>query len=247
VPGATAGLKERTPSCRMMQGRSRHEGRRHAPVGSARGVSKAGDGMASAPAEKRAAPQPFGWLGRLWLLHWSAPREERAIHRFVVRSLRQRPTQFRILELGLGRLRRSERLLRLAAGLGARGGLQYVGIDRFEGRLESDPPGVTLKHAFRTLNRLGKVQLVPGNVDTTLSRLCNHLGFFDLVLVSADADSRHVERSWFFIHRLVRPGATVMIEAAVGGQAAGGRPEWRTVSSASLGELAGRAVTRQVA
>jgi hypothetical protein len=204
--------------------------------------------MASQMAETRAPARPLGWLGRLWLLHWSAPREERVIHRRVVRDLRGRPDQFRILELGLGRLRRSERLLRLAAGLGSRGTVQYVGIDRFEGRLESDPPGVTLKHAFRTLNRLGRVQLVPGNVDSTLSRLCNHLGFFDLVLVSADADPRHVERSWFFVHRLVRPGSTVLVEADR--DRGGGHPasrEWRTVSSEALGDLAGRAVSRQVA
>lgn len=194
--------------------------------------------MQSQTAVNAAPARPLGWLGRFWLLHWSAPREERVIHRGVVRDLRRRQAQFRILELGLGRLRRSERLLRLAAGLGARGTVQYVGIDRFEGRLESDPPGVTLKQAFRTLNRLGRVQLVPGNVDTTLSRLCNHLGFFDLVLVSADADPRHVERSWFFVHRLVRPGSTVLVESD---------REWKTVSSQALGELAGRAVSRQVA
>lgn len=204
--------------------------------------------MVAHTAQKRSPARPLGWLGRQWLLYWSAPREERVIHRFVVRAIRQRPAQFRILELGIGGLRRSERLLRLAAGLGAKGCLNYVGIDRFEGRLESDPPGVTLKDAFRTLNRLGRVQLVPGNVDTTLSRLCNHLGFFDLILVSSDADSRHVERSWFFIHRLVRPGSTVMVETEAGRQGAGSQTrEWRTISSATLGELAGRAVSRQVA
>jgi CheY-like chemotaxis protein len=61
--------------------------------------------------------------------------------------------------------------------------LHYVGLDRFEGRLPEDPPGVTLKQAHQRLHGLARVQLVPGNVDTSLSRLCNHLGAFDLVLM----------------------------------------------------------------
>ena len=76
----------------------------------------------------------------------------------------------------------------------ADGGVHFVGLDRFEGRLPSDPPGVTLKQAHQRLHALAKVQLVPGNVDGSLSRLCNHLGVFDLVLVSADNDQRHLER-----------------------------------------------------
>jgi len=116
----------------------------------------------------------LGWFGTLWLTRLSKPAGERAIHRLVLQA---RPK--RILELGLGMLRRTERMLSLA---GAAGGepVHYVGLDRFEGRLPGDPPGVTLKQAHQRLHALARVQLVPGNVDTSLGRLCNHLGVFDM-------------------------------------------------------------------
>ena len=140
----------------------------------------------------------LGWFGRLWLTRFSQPAGERVVYRAV-----QQRQPKRILELGLGTLKRSERVLAVARSVGD-GGLHYVGLDRFEGRLPSDPPGVTLKQAHQRLHALAKVQLVPGNADGSLSRLCNHLGVFDLVLVSADNDQRHLERSWFFIQRLAR-------------------------------------------
>jgi hypothetical protein len=87
------------------------------------------------------------------------------------------------------------------------------------------------------------VQLVPGNVDTSLSRLCNHLGSFDLVVASLDADPRHLERSWFFIQRLVTPTTAVFIEQA--GGAGGSR--WVRIAKARVDELAARAVARRAA
>ena len=76
--------------------------------------------------------------------------------------------------------------------------IHYVGLDRFEARRPEDPPGVTLKEAHSCLRNFGRIQLVPGNPDSALARLCNHLGWFDLILVSADVDAETVSRCWFF-------------------------------------------------
>jgi len=175
-----------------------------------------------------------GWLHRFWLARLSRPAGERIIHRHV---LRHGPA--RILELGLGRLVRTERMLRATAGRGAGPGqpVHYVGLDRFEGRLASDPPGVSLKEAHRRLHGLARVQLVPGNADSALARTCNHLGTFDLVLVSADNDQRHLERCWGFLVRLARADTTVFVESSGG--------SWTVLERQRLEALAGRVPMRR--
>ncbi|MEI6240773.1 MAG: hypothetical protein WCR51_10315 [Planctomycetia bacterium] len=178
----------------------------------------------------------LGWFGRLWLTRFSKPAGERVIHRLVLQA---RPK--RILELGLGTLRRTERMLSLAR-TGGGDPVQYVGLDRFEGRLATDPPGVTLKQAHQRLHALGRVQLVPGNVDTSLARLCNHLGVFDMVLVAADNDPRHLDRSWFFVQRLVNERTTVLVESVDGGRAA-----WKSIDKRRIDEFAARTVQRRAA
>jgi hypothetical protein len=111
-------------------------------------------------------------------------------------------------------------------------------LDRFEGRDAGDPPGVSLKEAHRRLHGLARVQLVPGNVDTSLARLGNMLGHVDLVLISSDVDPRHMERSWFFIQRLVTDSSTVMVEPKAG-------MPWTVLPRPRLEELATRVVARR--
>jgi hypothetical protein len=174
----------------------------------------------------------LGWLGTVWLTRLSRPATDRAVYRHVLQH-----TPRRILELGLGTLVRTERVLRLATR-SAQGEIRYVGLDRFEGRDPSDPPGVSLKQAHRMLHPLGRVQLVPGNVDSSLARLCNQLGQFDLVLVSADNDERYLERSWFFIQRLVSAETTVLVETGASGP-------WQVLPRATLEKRAASAVLKR--
>lgn len=173
----------------------------------------------------------IGWLGAVWLTRLSKPAGERDVHRHV---LRHAPP--RILEIGLGTLVRTERMLSAAAR--AVGEVVYVGFDRFEGRSVGDPPGVSLKEAHRRLAGAGKVRLVPGNADSSLARLCNQLGQFELVLVSADNDPRHLDRAWFFIQRLLTPASTVLVEPSPGAA-------WTVLPRSRIDELAARTVARR--
>lgn len=173
----------------------------------------------------------IGWAGAFWLGRLSRPANERVVYRHV---LRVGPA--RILEIGLGTLVRTERLLRAAAR--ATGEVVYVGLDRFEGRGVTDPPGVSLKQAHQRLASLGRVRLVPGNADTSLARLCNQLGQFDLVLVSADNDERHLERAWFFLQRLLTPQTTILVEPSAGAT-------WMAMTRARIDELAARTIVRR--
>ncbi len=181
----------------------------------------------------------FGWFGTLWLTRFSKPSGERPIYRLI-----RGKSPKRILELGLGTLGRTARVLTFARSSGG-DQVHYVGLDRFEGRLPTDPQGVTLKAAHQRLNPLGRVQLVPGNVDTSLARLCNHLGVFDLVLVAADNDPRHLERSWFFVQRLMNASTTVLVETTDGAKA--GTTVWKAIDKRRVDELATRTIQRRAA
>ena len=92
------------------------------------------------------------------------------------------------------------------------------------------------------LHALARVQLVPGNTDASLSRLCNHLGVFDLVLISGDNDQRHLDRSWFFIQRVTNARSTILVESAVAG---GKSSAWKPLEKTRLDELASRMILRR--
>ena len=179
----------------------------------------------------------LGWFGKLWLTRFLRPAGERSIYRLIQQTLPKR-----ILELGLGTLQRTERVLGFASAVSPESSLHYVGFDRFEGRLPTDPPGPSLKQAHQRLHSLARVQLVPGNSDASLSRLCNHLGLFDLILISADNDPRHIERSWFFIQRIVTVRTTVLVETR---DAALGTTAWLPVVKARIDELASKTLLKR--
>lgn len=174
----------------------------------------------------------LGLLRSLWLTRLSKPAGERVLYRHV---LQQPPA--RLLELGVGTLVRTERLLEAIGSRLPAAEAAYVGIDRFESRAAGDPPGVSLKEAHRRLLGKARVQLVPGNVDAALARVCNHVGQFDMVVISADTDERHLARCWFFLQRMTMARSTVFVESSAG--------QWITVAKAKIDELAARTVLQR--
>jgi hypothetical protein len=177
----------------------------------------------------------MGWIRRVWLTRFSKPAADRPLFRHV---LRKTPT--RLIEIGIDSLDRSARLLRVATAVAPTDAVHYVGLDRFEGRLAGEPQGATLKQAHQRLHGLARVQLLPGNADTSLARMCNHLGVFDVVVIAAVTDERHLERSWFFIQRITNASSLVLRETA-----AGGDRSWEVVAKPRIDELASRAVLRR--
>jgi hypothetical protein len=177
----------------------------------------------------------LGLLRSLWLTRLSKPAGERIILRHALAT----PPR-RILELGLGTLARTERLLEIVGATMAASEINYVGVDRFESRGPGDPPGVMLKQAHRRLHARARVQLVPGNVDSALARVCNHLGTFDLVLIAADTDERHLSRSWFFLQRLTTALTTTFIEST-----RGNTTTWTTLPRVRIDELAAKSVLQR--
>jgi hypothetical protein len=174
----------------------------------------------------------LGMLRSLWLTRLSKPAGERTLYRHTLKT----PPR-RILELGLGTLGRTERLLEIAGSSIAAADLTYVGLDRFESRAATDPAGVSLKEAHQRLHGKARVQLVPGNIDSALARVCNHLGLFDLVAISAANDERHLSRCWFFLQRITTAQTTVFVESASGA--------WSLLPKAKIDEMAARAVLQR--
>ena len=173
----------------------------------------------------------LGMFRSLWLTRLSQPAGERIIYRHALKS----PPR-RILELGLGTLNRTERLLDIARTAVAVADITYVGVDPFEGRGPGDPPGVSLKDAHRRLHDRAKVQLVPGGLDS-LSRVCNRLTTFDLVVIAAPTDERQMSRCWFFLQRLTSPQTTIFTESA--------SHTWSLMTKASLDALASQSVLQR--
>lgn len=149
----------------------------------------------------------IGLFRRIWLHNFVKPAEERVL----IRHLLEHDVE-RMLEIGVGTLERTERLLAAVPS----GSMRYVGIDPFESRGPDDPPGVSLKEAHRRLTRRAQVQLVPGPVDATLARVCNHIGVFDMIAVANGLSAGTLERVWFFARRLVRPTSAVFHQSADG-------------------------------
>lgn len=195
--------------------------------------SDAGNVSRAVFASRGHAMAKMGLLRSLWLTRFSQPVAERVLYRQVLGD----PPR-RILELGMGTLVRTERLLQAVGSRRDVAEIHYVGLDRFEGRMPTDPPGVSLKLAHQRLHSLARVQLVPGNVDSSLARLCNHLGVFDLVLISAANDERHLARCWFFLQRLTASGTKAFVESA-GGSA------WTPLPKLRIDELAAQAVLKR--
>lgn len=159
----------------------------------------------------------------------SKPSHERLLYR-LIRA--HRPSS--IVELGVGRAVRSQRMLQLANYYSPGEKIRFAGIDLFEGR--DDPSsGMPLKEAHRLLKASGaRVQLVPGDPLSALSRSANSLQGTDLLVIGGDQDERSLEQAWFYVPRMLQDDSIVVIEDLTGSQ-----PNFRVVSAKSIDQFAG--------
>jgi hypothetical protein len=102
-----------------------------------------------------------------------------------------------------------------------------------------------LKEAYRLLKATGaQVQLIPGDPGSALPRSANALGQMDLVTISADYDAESFAGGWFYLPRLLAPGARVYwgVPPATGSVAG-----WRSVEPAEIEAQAARHRPRRAA
>ena len=170
-----------------------------------------------------------GPLKYLYLAYFSDPSAERPLYR----AIRRRQVRT-IVELGVGMGIRSARLIEVAQRYHAPREVCYTGIDLFEAR-PCVAPGMTLKRAHRTLGTLGaKIQLVPGDPLTALSRTANSLTGTDLLIVSADQDAESLARAWFYVPRMLHEGSQVFVEEM---NTQDGKPMFRPWDRSSIDTL----------
>jgi hypothetical protein len=73
---------------------------------------------------------------------------------------------------------------------------------------------VTLKGAYQRLSRLkAKTQLVPADLYSGLVRIANSHTRTDLIIVSAGYDRDELERSWFYLPRMLHAASFLMIQS----------------------------------
>ena len=146
----------------------------------------------------------------IYFTHFSKPRSNRPLYQAI-----RRHKMRKIVELGVGSGQRALRMIEVAKLASPGQEICYVGMDLFEGRSESDGPGLSLKAAHQLLRGVGaRVQLVPGNPAESLARTANSLGKIDLLIVPAELDSPSSSRIWFFVPRMLHERSLVFVERA---------------------------------
>lgn len=154
----------------------------------------------------------FSRLKLLYLTHFSKPIADRAIYRAIGRL---RPKL--ILEIGVGSGSRALRMIGQLQLLDPTLELRYVGIDQFEARPKTEATHLTLKEAHSLLRATpAKVQVVPGDPLSALSRVANSLKDVDLVIVSHDQQGESLDRAWFFLPRTLHDKTLVLQEVSAG-------------------------------
>jgi hypothetical protein len=165
-----------------------------------------------------------------YLRYFSQPAHERNLYQ----ALLGRPFRS-IVEIGLDLQIRTPRLFEAAATQTPLADLRYTGIDQFDART-SDQPRLLLKQAHAALRpRAAKIQLVPGDPATALSRVANSLAGTDLLLISLLANRESLAAAWTWVPRMLNATSLVLIEQL---DTKTSKLAWRQLSLAEIQNLA---------
>lgn len=168
-----------------------------------------------------------------YLLYFSKPPADRVLFK----AIQGQPIRS-IVELGIGFSGRTRRLIEVARWRADNLPLRYTGIDLFEARPASQA-GKSLKEAFAELRLPGiRAQLVPGDPNSALRRVCNSLTDTDLLLISADQDRDSLAQAWAWVPRMLTPRSLIFIEES-GSQP--GQCVWRRLRLEEIQKLASQA------
>jgi hypothetical protein len=145
---------------------------------------------------------------RAFHLAWlSQPSGDRAVYRAI---RKRRATK--IVEFGVGDLRRATRMIRMAAIASPSAAIHYAGIDEFE--LRRSGAKLPLKAAWQRLRQTGaKVRLAPGDPFSALARCANDLAGADIVVISLDVSRDSLAKAAMYLPRIAGPGALILAEA----------------------------------
>ena len=169
-----------------------------------------------------------GWLKYVYLTWASQPKSDRPLYRLV-----KRHKVCRIVEVGIGRIERSTRLLEVAQRCARGQVVAYTGLDWFESR-PKEMPALSLKEAHRRLQKTGaQARLVPGLPARSLASVANAHRATGLLLLSADVTEDDLSAAWFYVPRMLTAQSLVLREVP------GAAGEW-SFAPLSLDKIAQR-------
>lgn len=132
-------------------------------------------------------------------------------HREIFRWIRERAPVVKFAEIGLGKIQRAQEIIEFSKLYAEEQRIEFLGIDMFEGRPNSD--GIPLKSAHKALTATGaKVQLVPGDAAMALPRVANTFRDVQLLIISADQDAESIRRAITWIPRMLNDQSLVLWE-----------------------------------
>lgn len=165
-----------------------------------------------------------------YLAFFSKPKADRLLYKVIRRS---KPRS--IVELGMGAGVRTKRLLEQVLEHHPATDVKFSGIDLFEAR-PADRPGLSLKQAHATFKPFGvKLQFIPGDPFSALSRAANGLLQTDLLILSADLDPAALHRAWMFVPRMLHDQSLVYREEMLAGKS---ETQFRLLERAEVESLA---------
>jgi hypothetical protein len=178
--------------------------------------------------------QPTSRLKIFYLSYLSKPSSDRPVYRAIIKKKPRR-----ILELGIADGRRALRMIDAAARFTPRADIQYVGMDSFEDRTETDGPGMSLITAHRVLKRSNaRIKLIPGDPLRNLARAANELGQIDLLIISPQAEADRLNKVWYFVPRLLHPQTRIFLEQIM----PGGGKFFQQISPREIEQWAAKAI-----
>ena len=173
-----------------------------------------------------------------FLAFLSKPREDRRLYRLA----KQRRIQ-RIVELGIGSLERTLRLISVCQRYSPEAAISYTGLDAFDERAAEQQP-LSLKEAHRRIKAVGAAaRLMPGGPTAALPTVANSLLGTDLLLISPDADLDAQGGGWFYVPRILHSGSAVLRGLAGVDET----PCWADVDQSEIDALAAAQTSRVAA
>jgi hypothetical protein len=148
-----------------------------------------------------------GFIKYVQLAYFAKPAAERCLYRAA-----RRHRVAKILEIGVGDVRRAARLVQLASHIVSDDAtICYTGIDLFEA--SPNRAKLPLKTAHQRLVGTGaKIKLIPGTPFDALAQTANSHLQTDMVIIAADVDQQSLGRAWFYIPRMLHDNTVVFHE-----------------------------------
>ena len=148
----------------------------------------------------------FSVFKMLHLTMLSKPACDRALYQAIKKN-----KVASIIEIGVGNLKRTENMIRIAKQFSDGQPVRYTGIDRFEASGLENP--VRLKDAHQQLKKHQiRLQLVPGEAYSSLTRIANSHLRTDLIVFSGDYVDASIEDCWFYFPRMLHANSLFFMQ-----------------------------------